>query len=126
MNAQVKAIRAEIERLKKDWMSLSPTYSEDISASAIVEEYDYLLSFIDSLPDEPTTEGLEEEIDNYIFHAFRNFRRDGKCAYVDMGDGKEWVPVEDWKITKRKMDKEQRIHFARHFAEWGAKQSSMA
>ena len=45
----IQTIRAEIERRKKEWEDIEPIYSEDMSAESMVEEFDSILSFLDTL-----------------------------------------------------------------------------
>ena len=56
MNKQVEQIRAEIERLKKD---------NNGSPLAVCND---LLSFIDSIPEEPVNEDLDDEIVDWCNH----------------------------------------------------------
>lgn len=88
-------IRAEIERRKKEIKGL---YNLQFVAGER-KAYDLILSFLDTLPEQPV-EGLEEEID----------KEWEKCNPIDEGMGMEtaWIHIEQFDLI------------ARHFAEWGA------
>lgn len=60
----------------------------------LIEDYNKLLSFIDSLQEEPASDGLEEEIKSWI------------PAHIEGGDESREVVIEWSEIV------------ARHFAEW--------
>ena len=65
---------------------------------------------------------IDDEIDKFMFAPFQNFERVSRHCLVDMGDGKEWVPVNDWKITTyERADAHFLRKFARHFYELGLK-----
>lgn len=85
-------IRAEIERLKSKYRHnglWTSSFQSDL-AMAKIESMNELLSFIDTLPDEPISEYLEEAAVSYCF---------------DNGLNLSPMVATD---------------FARHFAEWGA------
>lgn len=75
----------------------------------------------DALQEQPEVD-IDEEIDKFMFAPFQNFKRVSRHCLVDMGDGKEWVPVYDWKITTyKRADAHFLRKFARHFYELGLK-----
>lgn len=72
-----------------------------------------------TLQEQPEVD-IDEEIDKFIFAPFQNFDRVSGHCLVDMGDGKEWVPVYDWKITTyKRADAHFLRKFARHFYKLG-------
>lgn len=44
-------LKAEIERLKKDWEAIAEDESEDLTAESMIAEYEHLLLFLDTLED---------------------------------------------------------------------------
>ena len=92
----IETIRSEVERRKKEWESLSESYSEDMDADAMVAEYESILSFLSTLQEksekpinpkerhfgppnwyphpleeQPVCEELDDAIDNYVIdHQF--------------------------------------------------------
>ncbi|MBO7509972.1 MAG: hypothetical protein J6T35_02205 [Bacteroidales bacterium] len=99
----IETIRAEIERLDKHYI--------------VCEEYDCgwnnalnaISKFLDTLPEQPASEGLEEEARKYLT---KNFTPPGD---------RESLPIEDAAYTLWFDDV---CHLARHFAEWGANHAS--
>lgn len=98
MNKQVEQIKAEIERLKSELIWGACAAGVAMETGCKNEAYNEVLAFIDSLPDEPTTEGLEEEVDKRW---------------------KEWLS-EDSDIVEGELTKGEFLNYARHFAERGA------
>lgn len=89
MTDKVQLIKQEIESYKESMKGLEP--HSDFRRGQLTA-YNQIMQFIDSLPEEPASEELEEEIKNYI-----------QKEYPD-GMGFPNVPK-----------------IARHFAEWGRK-----
>ena len=92
MNREVEKIRKEIERRKKEYCN---------GLDAVTELYDSLLSFIDSLQEEPVSEELEEELTNY-FNKFKGL------------ESSNW----NWRIDSVNIHSGGLLDFARHFVEW--------
>lgn len=87
MNKQVEQIKAEIERLKSELVRGACAAGIAMETNCKEEAYNDVLAFIDSLPDEPTTEGLEKAQnkdrieDDYrmLFHeAYKRGKREQK------------------------------------------------
>ena len=99
-------IRAEIERLKSKYRHnglWTSSFQSDL-AMAKIESMNELLSFLDTMPDEPVTDchDLEKEIKEQIYERFYDLNGIaviGTSGYAEVKD------MED---------------IARHFAEWGA------
>ena len=92
----IDQIKAEIERLKVDYLNRSYTF--------IPTAMQQLLDFIDTLQEQPVCEGLEEEIVKYLsteWELDEDLNKDEPIYIYDC----TW---EDLKIL------------ARHFAQWGA------
>lgn len=83
-------IRQEIE---KEMLLLDRTNTYDIGR---LDELNHLLLFIDSIPEEPVSEDLEEEIENYI---------------------KDSLDIK-FPTTDKEQIKADIRYIARHFAEW--------
>ena len=92
-------IRAEIERRMKTCEEAFNTCPSTAFGSRI-DSYKALLSFIDSLPEEPVSEDLEEEIENYI---------------------KDSLAIK-FPTTDKEQKKADIRYIARHFADWQRKQ----
>ena len=97
-----ETIRAEIER-QIDITSIGLSEYDAGHENGRMELLWELRDFIDSLPDEPKAEDLEEEIDKY-FHLWRQGASDEGCVNADS----QFVSIYDC------------YRIARHFAEWGA------
>ena len=106
MSEKIQKIRQEIERLKtKNEIVLDKEYTQENKWHKI-GAYDtcfQLSNFIDSLPEEPASEDLEEEIDNYIKD---NFFGSGSMGFFS-------------NRTKQELNSIDVANIARHFAEWG-------
>ena len=92
-------IRAEIESSMKaceEAFNICPS----TAFGSRIDSYKALLSFIDSLPEEPVSEDLEEEIENYI---------------------KDSLAIK-FPTTDKEQIKADIRYIARHFAEWQRKQ----
>lgn len=63
---------------------------------------------------------IETLIDEYMYHSFLNYERreESRDVYVNLGDGKPYIPVNDWK-NGRRMSKENIVAFAEHFRRLG-------
>lgn len=91
-------IRAEIERRMKTCEEAFNTCPSTAFGSRI-DSYKALLSFIDSLPEEPVSEDLEEEMIRWHKEHFGNKR--------------------DWEKTSGDyLTRKSQLDIARHFAEW--------
>ncbi len=86
-----KKIRAEVDRLKE--LVSDPILSGNDLMIGERNAYNAVLKFIDSLPEEPVSEDLEEEVDEYILDNF------------DDAEGRVYV-----------------LQCARHFANWQKQQ----
>ena len=63
---------------------------------------------------------LDAGIDLYMYRAFLHYdRKEIGDVRVDMGDGKPWIPVQDWMKEGKKMTPDQIRHMARYFYERG-------
>ena len=63
----------------------------------------------------PADADIENAVDEWFYCAFVGFRRTKAPAvvFVDMGDGKPWIPVRDWKVSKSEMSARNLVAFAR-------------
>lgn len=132
MNKQVKQIRNEVERLIK-WRNAPFTKRAGVSGEEILNN---LLSFIDSLEEEPKVD-LEKEIDrwwcsqftDYSMKRVPNHKFIPAPAYIDSNfkqseTGKTKIALElwmDWKVDSDAIewDSDTIRDFARHFYELG-------
>lgn len=100
MNKQVEAIKNEIQRRISQFESKYPVdlggywNDEESDAYACAEEYKRFIQFIDSIPEEPVSEDLEEEVKKWKNH------------YINVLDHNLKIDLMDIEIV------------ARHFAEW--------
>lgn len=112
-------LKAEIDKRYAEYRAKMKT--EDFTYyEGMADALDLFEQFLESLQQEQPTLDIDEEIDKFMFAPFQNFERVSRHCLVDMGDGKEWVPVYDWKITTyKRADAHFLRKFARHFYELG-------
>lgn len=107
MTNKVQLIKQEIERRIKEGSS-----KNDISEGALA--LNSLIDFIDSIPEEPASDGIENELERFAY------------SLPHSADG-FWPKDIDCKSTEARTkygvhhywSYEQVMNIARHFAEWG-------
>ena len=132
MNEQIEAIRAEIERLQEihERNLKKPMERGRIGfAHGVVECCDRILSFIDSLPDEPAPKGYDEAyLNECIAKASKTWEGVDVDKYMDEVRGNRPKlsdsSLEDEMINYwgRIPDDKDLIDTARHFALWQKEQ----
>lgn len=97
-------LRKEIER-QRQFIEELFTEGDNSFYDGQDDAYYYILAFLGTLPEQPASEGLEEEARKYLTK-----------NYTPPGD-KESLSIEDAAYALWFDDV---CHLARHFAEWGA------
>lgn len=98
MTDKIQKIKQEILRRKQSWQHSDKQYEHGGK-----DVCDYLLGFIDSLPEEPVSEDLEEEMIRWHKEHFGNER--------------------DWgKTSGEYFTRKSQLELALHFAEWQKQQ----
>lgn len=113
MTDKVQKIKQWIGNQRNEYNKIYEiTHSDDLEshiAYANKSLLDRLLQFIDSLPEEPASEDLEEELTKYIESKFT----------IDKEQLDRFgIKPEDYTFS---LDKEDMLNFAQHFAEWQRK-----
>ena len=100
----IEQIKAEIERLKGQLVRGACASQVQLETTCKEEAYNEVLSFLDTLQEQPVCEGLEEEIGAYF-----------KDWYVDESDQGYSLKTPTGSAVMGHMK-----NVARHFAQWGA------
>ena len=115
MTDKVQKIREEIERLKNHTLNIQKSEGGFVTSvgRGRVEAFNDILKFIDSLPEEPASEGIEDELERFAYslpHSATGFwPKDIDAKSVDART--KYGVHHDWSY-------EQVMNIARHFAEW--------
>lgn len=105
-------IRAEVERLKMEYDKES--IFRTVRGDTAREVFGKLLSFIDSIPEEPISEGIENELERFAY-SLPHSATGGSPKGVDCKS----VEARTKYGVRHAWSYEKVMVIARHFAEWG-------
>lgn len=94
--SKAEKIKAEIERLKKSlpWGSCASQISMECNCKN--EAYNEVLSYINSLEEEPVSNDLEEAAHSYVDTTIEHFDSEGNpCCYPAFIAGAQWQKEQD-------------------------------